>query len=195
MVKKAKKTAKAKHKKRPIARKKPIAKARKKPAKKSAAKRKQTISAIPAGYHSITPYLIVSDTANAIIFYKNAFGAKEVMRMEHADGKIAHAELKIGDAKIMLADEHPEMGAHSPRAYGGSPITLHFYTKKVDAIVEKALESGAKLLRPVENMFYGDRTGTIEDPYGHKWFIATHIENVSRQAMKKRAAAIFGKKP
>ena len=145
------------------------------------------MSAIPKGYHSITPYLIIDEARTAIDFYKRAFKAKEVMRMELPNGKIGHAELQIGDAKIMLADEFPEMNARSPRVYGGTPVGIHLYIKNVDFIVEQAVESGAKILKPIENMFWGDRSATIEDPYGHKWTIATHIENVTPAKMKKRA--------
>lgn len=163
-------------------------------AKRSATKRKASksakkkVQAIPKGYNSVTPYLIVNDATHAIDFYKQAFGAKEVMRMEKNDGRIGHAELKIGDSKIMLADEYPDMGARSPRAFGGSPVTLHLYVANVDKIAQQAIAAGGKLIRPVENMFYGDRCGTVEDPYGHKWHISTHIEDVTPREMKKRMA-------
>ena len=152
---------------------------------------KKKVSAIPNGYHSITPYLIVNQASKAIEFYKKVFGAKEAMRMSKPDGKIGHAELRIGDAKIMLADEFPEMDARSPNAFGGSPVGIHLYIKNVDAVIEKALSKGAKLLRPAETMFYGDRSGAIEDPYGHKWYVSTHVEEVSPKEMKKRAAQLF----
>jgi len=168
-------------------------KLKKKPLKTVAKKRKIKVSFIPKGYNSVTPYLIINQAAKAIEFYKKAFGAKEIMRMEKPDGKIGHAELKIGDSKIMLADECPEMGAHSPRATG-TPVGLHLYVKDVDAVVKKAVASKAKLTRAVENMFYGDRSGALEDPFGHHWYISTHIEDVSKAAMKKRAAQLFGKK-
>lgn len=177
------------------ARKKTSAK-RKSPAKKtkklSKKKTKKKVLTQPKGYHSITPYLIVEDAANAIVFYKDAFGAKEVMRMEHS-GKVGHAELKIGDAKIMLADEWPEMNAHGPRQYGGSAVSIHLYVKDVDRIIEKAVSLGAILERPVENMFYGDRSGILQDPYGHHWCVSTHIEDVSPAETRKRAAALFNK--
>lgn len=168
--------------------------AKRKSTKKASTKRKKQVTAIPKGYHSITPYLIINDAARAIDFYKKAFGAKEIMRMEQPGGKIGHAELKIGDAKIMLADEHPEIDARSPQSYGGTPVGIHLYIKNVDSIVNKAVSNGAKLVNPVENRFYGDRSGTLEDPYGHKWYVSTHIENVSAAQMKKRAAEIAEEK-
>lgn len=175
-------------------RKKMIRKPKKQKLKKrSSAKRKvkrvkKKVSAIPKGYNNITPYLIVDDAADAIHFYKKVFGAKEAFRMDRPDGKVGHAELKIGDTKIMIADVYPEMGAHSPRSYGGSPVSIHLYTKNVDGVVQKAVASGANLTRPVENMFYGDRSASLEDPYGHKWYVSTHIEDVTPAMMKKRMA-------
>lgn len=124
-------------------------------------------TAIPPGYHSITPYLFVNEATKAIEYYKKAFGAEEEMRMEMPGGKIGHAELKIGDSKIMLADEFPEMGARSPRTYGGSPVTIHFYVEDVDKTAQQAVNAGGKLKGKVENQFYGDRSGTLEDPFGH----------------------------
>jgi PhnB protein len=170
---------------------KPKKKAVKKVATKRATKK---VSAIPKGYHSITPYLVVSNGANAIKFYIKAFGAKEMMRMEQPGGKIGHAELKIGDAKIMLADVCPEMNSRSPESLGGSPVSIHLYIKDVDGVVKRAVAAGAKLLMPIENRFYGDRSGALEDPFGHKWHVSTHVENVSPAQVKKRAAEFFGKK-
>lgn len=121
-------------------------------------------TAIPPGYHSITPYLFVNEATKAIEYYKKAFGAEEEMRMEMPGGKIGHAELKIGDSKIMLADEFPEMGARSPRTYGGSPVTIHLYVEDVDKTAQQAVNAGGKLKGKVENQFYGDRSGTLEDP-------------------------------
>jgi PhnB protein len=144
---------------------------------------------IPEGYHSITPYLIVTGAASAIEFYKHAFGAKEVMRIPHPDGRISHAELQMGDSRIMLADEFPEMGARSPMSLGGTPVRVLLYVEDVDAITTRAVAAGAKMLRPVKDQFYGDRTGTLSDPFGHQWTIATHKEDVSLDEMKKRAAA------
>ena len=144
---------------------------------------------IPEGYGSVTPYLIVNGAARAIEFYKQAFGATETFRMERPDGRVGHAEIKIGDSHVMLADEHPEMGARGPQAIGGSPISLVLYVEDVDATVNRAVEAGAKLTRPVANQFYGDRTGGVEDPFGHAWYVATHVEDVAPEEMQKRAAA------
>ena len=149
---------------------------------------------IPEGYHTATPYLIVNGGARAIEFYKQAFGAAEVMRIGAPGGKVGHAEIKIGDSHIMLADEHPEMDARSPQAIGGTPVGLMLYLQDCDSVVAKAVSLGAKMVKPVQDQFYGDRSGTILDPFGHKWTIATHQEDVSPEEMKKRAAAMFGKK-
>lgn len=150
------------------------------------------VKLIPEGYHSITPYIIVGDGARAIEFYKRAFGATELFRMDAPGGKIGHAEIKIGDSHIMLADECPEMTARSPQTIGGSPVSLMLYVPDVDATVSKAVEAGAKITRPVANQFYGDRTGGIEDPFGHTWYIATHVEDVAPEELQKRAAAAHG---
>jgi PhnB protein len=145
--------------------------------------------AIPDGYHNVTPYLIVNDAAAAIEFYKKAFGATELMRMPKPNGKIGHAEIRIGDSPIMLADEAPEMGARSPRTFGGSPVSIFLYVDDVDTTFARAVDGGAKVQRPLADQFYGDRTGGVEDPFGHAWYIATHVEDVSPEEMKKRAAA------
>jgi PhnB protein len=145
---------------------------------------------VPDGYHSVTPYLIVDGGAKAIDFYKRVFRASERMRMPSPGGKVGHAELTIGDATIMLADEHPEMGARGPRAFGGAAVSLHLYVEDVDATVKVAVAEGAKLLRPVEDKFYGDRMGTIEDPFGHHWHVSTHKEDVPPDEMARRAAAM-----
>ena len=147
------------------------------------------VKPIPDGYNGVTPYLIVDGAARAIEFYKQAFGATETFRMERPDGRVGHAEIKIGDSHVMLADEHPEMGARGPQAIGGSPISLVLYVEDVDATVNRAVEAGAKLTRPVANQFYGDRTGGVEDPFGHAWYVATHVEDVAPEEMQKRAAA------
>ena len=144
---------------------------------------------IPDGYHNVTPYLIVNDAAAAIEFYKKAFGATELMRMPKPNGKIGHAEIRIGDSTIMLADEAPEMGARSPRTFGGSPVSIFLYVDDVDTTFARAVDGGAKVQRPLADQFYGDRTGGVEDPFGHVWYIATHVEDVSPEEMKKRAAA------
>jgi PhnB protein len=144
---------------------------------------------VPDGYHTATPYLIVKGAAQAIEFYKKAFGATELMRMPQPGGKIGHAEIKIGDSPIMLADESPDVGARSPQSIGGSPVSIMLYVEDVDRIFSQAVAAGARVKRPVADQFYGDRTGGIEDPFGHLWYIATHKEDVSPEEMRKRAAA------
>ncbi len=148
---------------------------------------------IPDGYHSITPYLIVDNGAAALDFYRTAFGAVELMRFDAPGGKIGHAELKIGDSPFMLADEHPEMDALSPKSRGGSPVGLLIYTEDVDSMFERALQAGGTVKRPVKDQFYGDRSGTLEDPFGHQWTIATHKEDVSHEEMEKRMAEMMEK--
>jgi PhnB protein len=145
------------------------------------------VKPIPDGYHSVTPYLIPHDATAALEFYKKALGAVELMRFPAPGGKIGHAEIKIGDSPVMLADENPEMNARSARTIGGSPISLMVYVEDVDAFVARAVAAGAKLVRPVANQFYGDRTGGIDDPFGFHWYIATHVEDVSPDELKKRA--------
>jgi PhnB protein len=147
------------------------------------------VKPIPEGYHTITPYLSIKGASDAIEFYKKAFGAKEVMRMGEPGGRIGHAELQIGDSKIMLADEHPEMDFRSPRAIGGTPVLLHLYVEDVDNVVGRAVAAGAKVVRPVQDQFYGDRSGSVADPYGHIWHVATHTEDLSPDEIRKRAAA------
>ncbi len=144
---------------------------------------------IPDGYHTATPYLIVNDAALAIEFYKEAFGATELLRMAKPDGKIGHAEIRIGDSTIMLADEFPEMGARSPQSFGGSPVSIFLYVENVDAVFAQTVAAGAVVQRPVADQFYGDRMGGVKDPFGHAWYIATHTEDVSPEEMRKRAAA------
>ena len=146
------------------------------------------VSYIPQGYNSVTPYLIVRGGAQAIDYYKKVFGATEIMRMPGPDGKIGHAEIKIGNSQIMLADENPSMGAGytSAATIGGSPVSLYVYLPDVDEVVKRATTEGAKLLKPVQDQFYGDRTGFIQDPFGHLWGIATHIEDVSPKDMQER---------
>lgn len=144
---------------------------------------------IPEGYHSVTPYLIVKGAARALEFYKKAFNATELYRMEGPGGTIGHAEFQIGDSRMMIADEFPEMGARSPETIGGSPIGLCIYTEDVDALFKQALAAGGKEERPVKDQFYGDRSGTLRDPFGHQWTLATHTEDVSPEEMKRRAEA------
>jgi PhnB protein len=146
---------------------------------------------IPDGYRTATPYLIVKGAAEAIEFYKRAFGATELLRMADPKGRVGHAEIRIGDSVIMLADEHPEIGHRGPRSLGGSSVSILLYLPDVDAVFERAIKAGARTARPVENQFYGDRSGTLEDPFGHVWTIATHVEDVPREELKRRAAAIM----
>lgn len=153
------------------------------------------VKAIPAGYRSVTPYLCVKGAAEAIRFYKKAFGAKEVMRMAAPGGTIGHAELALGDSKIMLADEFPQMGFQSPGAYGGSAVQIHLYVENVDKVFKRALQAGAKERRPVMDQFYGDRSGQLEDPYGHLWHLATHVEDMSPKEMKRRGQEFMKKNP
>jgi PhnB protein len=148
---------------------------------------------IPAGYHSVTPYLIIAGAEQAIEFYKQAFGATELMRFGAPNGKIGHAEIKIGDSIVMLADEHPEMDARAPQAFGGTPVGLGIYVEDVDAVVARSLSLGAKLTKPVQDQFYGDRSGTITDPFGHKWTVATHKEDITPEEIQRRVAALPGK--
>lgn len=152
------------------------------------------VQPIPDGYHAVTPYLIVKGGVEAIEFYKKAFGAKEVLRMMQPDGTVGHAEIKIGDSIIMLADERPEIGARSPQNYGGTPVTIHLYVENVDGIFSQAVAAGAKVLRPLQDQFYGDRSGGVEDPFGHAWYIATHVEDVPPEELKKRAAVAVSRK-
>lgn len=147
-----------------------------------------SVKPIPDGYHSVTPYLIVNGGVKALEFYKQAFGAQELFRIER-DGKIGHAEIKIGDSPIMLADEHPEMGARGPQSLGGSPVSIMLYVENADRMTEQAVAAGAKIVRPLENKFYGDRSATLADPFGHTWHISTHIEDVSSEEMNRRIAA------
>lgn len=147
------------------------------------------VKPIPDGYHSVTPYLYIDGAARAIDFYKQAFGAVEVMRLAGPDGKVGHAEIKIGDSHVMLADEFPEMGARGPHTIGGTAVGLMVYLPDVDVVVDRAVKAGATLERPVENKFYGDRMGGIIDPFGHRWYISTHVEDVPPEEVEKRAAA------
>lgn len=147
------------------------------------------VKPIPDGYAHVTPYLIVDGAGEAIEFYRSVLGATERMRMPAPDGKIGHAELQIGDSVIMLADEVPEMDARGPRTVGGSPVSLLVYVEDVDRVFDRAVQAGAKALRPVEDKFYGDRSGSFEDPFGHRWDVASHVEDVPPAEMAERAAA------
>jgi PhnB protein len=148
------------------------------------------VKPIPEGYHSITPYLFIKGAAAAIEFYKKVFGATERMRMPGPDGRIMHAELKIGDSVVMLSDENPQMGALSPQTIGGTGSGVNVYVADVDAATAKAVDLGAQLVRPVKDQFYGDRSGSIIDPFGHLWSVATHVEDVAPEEMQRRMKAM-----
>jgi PhnB protein len=149
------------------------------------------VKPIPEGYPRLSPYLYVDDAQAAIDFYGEVFGTKERMRMPAPGGKIGHAELQFGDSILMLADQFPEMGARSPRTVGGSPVTLSVYVEDVDDVYQRAMRGGATEIRGVRDEFYGDRTGQFEDPFGHRWSIATHVEDVPPDEMEKRAARMM----
>jgi PhnB protein len=151
-----------------------------------------SVKAIPDGYHNVTPYLFVRSAASAMEFYKNVFRAKEIVRMTGPNGKIMHAEVKIGDSIVMLADENPATGMMSPQTVGGFSVGLHLYVEDVDAVIHKAVEQGAKPLRPIKDQFYGDRSGSLLDPFGHMWSVATHVEDVSPEEMRKRMTSAMG---
>jgi len=148
------------------------------------------LNPVPDGYRSVIPYLIVAGGAAAVAFYEQVFGARVRLRLDGPGGKIGHAEMAIGDSLIMLADENRELGALAPPSVGGTPVGLHLYIADVDAVAAKAVAAGATLKRPVENQFYGDRLGSIVDPFGHLWHISTHIEDVSPEEIGRRAAAM-----
>jgi len=151
-----------------------------------------SVKPIPEGYHSVTPYLIVRGGADAIEFYQKAFGAVELFRFPSPDGKIGHAEIKVGDSPIMLADEFPDMGYNGPESLGGSPVSLMIYVENVDAVFNQAVEAGAVVKEALQDKFYGDRMGTVTDPFGHRWHLATHKEDVSVEEMQRRAQAAHG---
>ncbi len=150
------------------------------------------VQPIPEAYPQVTPYLCVDGASAAIEFYGQVLGTTERMRMETPEGTVSHAELQLGESLIMLADEFPELGVRSPKAFGGSPVTMSVYVEDVDAVFERAQRAGAKVLRPLEDQFYGDRSGQFEDPFGHRWSVATHIEDVSPEEMARRAAEAAG---
>jgi PhnB protein len=149
------------------------------------------VKPIPDGYHSVTPYLICDPAADAIEYYKKAFGATELFRMDH-EGKVGHAELKIGDSPIMLADEFPQMGYRSPKALGGTPVSIMIYVEDVDTVYQRAIDAGATEVKPLQDQFYGDRSGTLTDPFGHVWTVATHKEDVTMEEMNRRMASAHG---
>ena len=148
------------------------------------------VKPIPDGYHTATPYLIVDDGARAIEFYKRALDATEIMRIPAPGGRVGHAEIRIGDSIIMLADESPEMDAKSPKSYGGSPVSLLIYVEDADKVFARAVAAGGKEVRPMTDQFYGDRSGTLKDPFGHSWHISSHKEDVSMEELNKRMAAM-----
>jgi PhnB protein len=150
---------------------------------------------IPKGYRSVTPYLCIDGAADAIKFYKKVFGAKELMRMPAPGGLVGHAEITIGDSKLMLADEFPQIGFRSPKAIGGSAVTIHLYVENVDKVFARALKAGAKQRQAVKDQFYGDRSGAIEDPFGHCWNLATHVEDVSPKEMVRRGKEFMQQNP
>ncbi len=150
---------------------------------------------IPEGFHTISPHLVVKGAGDAIAFYKEAFGAEELARMPGPDGKsVMHALLRIGDSMLMLNDEFPEMNSLSPKALKGTAVTIHLYVEDVDAMFDRAVGAGATVAMPLQDMFWGDRYGVLTDPFGHKWSMATHKEDVSPAEMSKRAASAFGAK-
>ena len=148
------------------------------------------VSPVPPGYHSLTPYLIVNGATRALAWYVEAFGARELMRLVTPGGKIGHAEIAIGDSRVMLADEAPSHDARAPGAFGGSPVSLHLYVADVDATMARAVAAGATAKSHPENKFYGDRLGSLADPFGHTWHIATHIEDVTIEEVERRMAAM-----
>jgi PhnB protein len=151
------------------------------------------VNAIPDGYHTATPYLIVKGAAEALDFYKKALGATETMRMLGPNGCVGHAEIRIGNSALMLADENPAMNARSPKTLGGSPISIMLYVEDADARFNQAVAAGAKVIRPLADQFYGDRSGIVEDPFGHTWSISTHKEDVPPDEMQRRAEAFMKK--
>ena len=175
------------------AKKKSQAKSRKVPAKraapKKAAPKKKVVKPIPEGYHAITAYLAIDGAAAAIEFYKRAFGAKERLRMGAPGGKVGHAEIVIGDSALMLADEFPELEFFAPKPGAGVPVNIHLYVRDVDAMFQKAIAAGAQVVRALEDKFYGDRSGSLRDPFGHVWHLATHKEDLSPAEMKRRGEA------
>ena len=150
------------------------------------------VKPIPDGYPQVTPYLCVDGAHAAIEFYVEVLGAKERMHMPSPGGKIGHAELELGDSLIMLSDEHPELGVLGPKTVGGTPVMISLYVEDVDAVFDRAVAAGATALRPVENQFYGDRSGQFEDPFGHRWNVASHVEDVPPEEMEKRMAEAMG---
>lgn len=151
------------------------------------------VKPVPEGYHHVTPYLSIKGAAAAIDFYKKVFGAVEVVRMPQPDGRVGHAELKFGDSYVMLADEFPEMNVVGPKTLGNTSVGILLYVDDVDKTVERAVSLGANVIKPAQDQFYGDRSATLEDPFGHKWTVAVHIEDVTPEEMQRRMAAMTQK--
>ncbi len=145
---------------------------------------------IPEGYHSITPYLIVKGGAAALAFYQKAFDAAELFRMDGPEGTVGHAELQIGDSRVMLADECPQMEYLAPQSPGNSGVIIHLYVEDVDSVVEQAVRAGAKIKQPLADQFYGDRSASLEDPFGHLWYVSSHVEDVSPEELTRRMEAM-----
>jgi PhnB protein len=146
---------------------------------------------IRPGHQTATPYLVVNDAAEALDFYKRAFGAKEILRVERG-GKVGHAQIRIGNSRIMVSDEHPDTGVRAPQSFGGSPVRIFLYVPNVDNFVGRAVAIGAKLQQPVDDKLYGDRSGSLEDPFGHIWHVATRRENLSAGEIQQRAQSLLG---
>ena len=146
---------------------------------------------IPEGYHTLTPNLVVVDARRASDFYKQAFGAQETVRMPGPDGRVMHAELKIGDSRVMLGEEMPDMGARSPKAYQGTPVSFYLYTANVEQAWKRAREAGAKEVSALWDMFWGDRIGQVQDPFGHRWTLAQHVKDLTPEEMKREQEAFF----
>ena len=147
--------------------------------------------AIPKGYHTVTPSIVVKGAAGAIDFYRKALGAEELMRFPGPDGSIMHAEIRIGDSVVMLGDEMPEQGGRSPKSIGGTPVSFFVYKENVDAAWKQAVDAGAKTIMPLADQFWGDRTGCLEDPYGHRWWLAQHVQDLTPEEMQRNAEAFF----
>jgi PhnB protein len=150
-----------------------------------------TAKAVPDGHHTVTPYLAIQNAVQALEFYKRAFGAVEIFRLMMPDGRLGHAEIKLGDSIIMMADEFPEYGGKAPPTLGGTPVNIHLYVDDVDAFVKKAVAAGATERKPIKDQFYGDRSGQLEDPYGHQWWVATHKEDIAPDEMQKRVQRMY----
>ncbi|QDT33495.1 VOC family protein [Thalassoglobus polymorphus] len=149
------------------------------------------VQPIPDGFHSVTPYLIISGASEAIGWYQKTFEATEHLRLDGPGGSVAYAEIRIGNSIVMLADEHPGMGAHGPDHFGGSPTHLMIYVENVDEVFNRAVAAGAEVVRPLQDQFYGDRSGTLKDPFGHQWSIATHIEDLTQEEVDRRFAEMM----